>query len=630
MNKTIINPLTGRRIAIGKATYKKVMKLRDNISSFQQTAIKQTQDIKKKQNKAREYLLKLNLQELQRDIKKQQKETKAKNKEAIEYLLELNRQELERDVSKQQTKERNEETQQTLLKLNIQELKRLAKKQLLQNIAKKQATQDVIKKHDEFETKILMVPRVNNVAFKRALKTYIMKPIESNKYNYEQFINDIKYNATNALKKELKKKRGIRAQFTLLCKFYLSTDEEQQLTEKNFNTACRTIVNTMDIDQSIEEYKEDLMRQISEFEAKQSGWVFDSVIFLEINIYKYRPLKGSSYIDLPDIIKNKKACLNVKNTDQKCFLYSVILHDNPTIRNIDRGERVFKSYIDKYNNDGIDYPMTLEQISKFEKQNNKTINVYTYDIISDEETKKEKIDPYHIYLSKNKITNYKDCCNLLLIQEGAKSHYVLIKNLSALLSENNSKHKSYVCPSYFYAPREESKLQEHLKNGCIIYGQKVDLPSKQNAKEHVQFKNMHRMVKKPFVIYADFESLLLNVERDENASTQKYQKHEACGYAYKRVSTVDKFDKPLQLYRGDSTENVAEHFINAIVKESDEIHDIMSKIIPMDLTEDEEKQFKSSTSCYLCGIKYNDEDIKCRDHDHLTGKYRGSAHQQCN
>ena len=67
--------------------------------------------------------------------------------------------------------------------------------------------------------------------------------------------------------------------------------------------------------------------------------------------------------------------------------------------------------------------MTLEQISKFEKQNNKTINVYTYDIISDEETKKEKIDPYHIYLSKNKITNYKDCCNLLLIQEGAKSMY---------------------------------------------------------------------------------------------------------------------------------------------------------------------------------------------------------------
>ena len=229
----------------------------------------------------------------------------------------------------------------------------------------------------------------------------------------------------------------------------------------------------MDIDQSIEEYKEDLMRQISEFEAKQSGWVFDSVIFLETNVYKWKPLKGSSYIDLPDIIKNKKACLNVKNTDEKCFLYSVILHDNPTIKHIDRGERVFKNYIDKYNNDGINYPMTLDQISKFEKQNNKTINVYTCEITFDEESKKQRLSsPISIYLSKDIITNYKNCCNLRLIHEGEKSHYVLIKNMSALVSEHNSKHKSYVCPSCFYAPREESKLQEHLKNGCVIHGKK--------------------------------------------------------------------------------------------------------------------------------------------------------------
>ena len=68
----------------------------------------------------------------------------------------------------------------------------------------------------------------------------------------------------------------------------------------------------MDINQSIEEYKADLFHQIGVFEDKQSGWVFDSVVFLEINIYKYRPLKGSSYIDLPDIIKNKKAALMLR------------------------------------------------------------------------------------------------------------------------------------------------------------------------------------------------------------------------------------------------------------------------------------------------------------------------------
>ena len=120
----IINPLTKRRIAIGKATYNRVMKLRDNVSALQQTARKQTQDINKKHNKAREYLLKLNLQELQRDVKKQQKETKEKNKKAIDHLLELNYQELKRDVEKQQQKEKKkEEAQKAVLNLNLQELK---------------------------------------------------------------------------------------------------------------------------------------------------------------------------------------------------------------------------------------------------------------------------------------------------------------------------------------------------------------------------------------------------------------------------------------------------------------------------------------------------------------------------
>ena len=82
----IINPLTKRRIAIGKPTYKRVMKLRDNISSFHQTAMKQTQDINKKQNKAREYLLNLNLQELQRDVRNNKKKLKKITKKAIDHL----------------------------------------------------------------------------------------------------------------------------------------------------------------------------------------------------------------------------------------------------------------------------------------------------------------------------------------------------------------------------------------------------------------------------------------------------------------------------------------------------------------------------------------------------------------
>jgi len=48
------------------------------------------------------------------------------------------------------------------------------------------------------------------------------------------------------------------------------------------------------------------------------------------------------------------------------------------------------------------------------------------------------------------------------------------------------------------------------------------------------------------------------------------------------------------------------------------------------MTNEDEKKFKKADECYICNKKYTNEDIKVRDHCHITGKYRGSAHQECN
>ena len=113
------------------------------------------------------------------------------------------------------------------------------------------------------------------------MRTYIIKPIESNKFNYEQFITDIAYNANIALSKQIRIRRGIRAQFTLLANFYLSADKEKKLSEKNFNTACNVLVNSSDVKEQIEIFQDNLIDEISEFQNNQSGWVFHSIIFLE-------------------------------------------------------------------------------------------------------------------------------------------------------------------------------------------------------------------------------------------------------------------------------------------------------------------------------------------------------------
>ena len=48
------------------------------------------------------------------------------------------------------------------------------------------------------------------------------------------------------------------------------------------------------------------------------------------------------------------------------------------------------------------------------------------------------------------------------------------------------------------------------------------------------------------------------------------------------------------------------------------------------MTEDDEQHFKAMDGCHICGEKYTDRDVRVRDHCHITGKFRGSAHQECN
>ena len=51
---------------------------------------------------------------------------------------------------------------------------------------------------------------------------------------------------------------------------------------------------------------------------------------------------------------------------------------------------------------------------------------------------------------------------------------------------------------------------------------------------------------------------------------------------------------------------------------------------PLVMTEDDEQRFRTMDGCHICGEKYTDKVVRVRDHCHITGKFRGSAHQECN
>ena len=309
-------------------------------------------------------------------------------------------------------------------------------------------------------------------------------------------------------------------------------------------------------------------------------------------------------------------------------MYCVAAHEHPVTKNAFRAKQ-YEKHFDEFKDWKHEFPMTISLIPKFEKQFNKSINVYRYETIYDSETKNHKINFNPLYVTSN-ISKPDKWINLLLITEGARNHYVLIKSMSALLHDNYNNdaghHATHLCPFCFKTYRTMDLLTAHFDNGCKRFGEKTEFPSIEKSKGYVRFTKLFKMLKKPFVIYADFESLLQ--ECDDKG---KYQKHITCGYAYKIVASVEKYNKDIVLYRPEDEKiDVAKHFVKSILKEADNIIRIMKDIVPMNLTNNQQKQFNNANECYLCGCDFKADDVKVRDHDHLTGEYRGAAHNACN
>ena len=79
---------------------------------------------------------------------------------------------------------------------------------------------------------------------------------------------------------------------------------------------------------------------------EESGWIVESIESQYINISTYRPLSGSSYISLPEKLKSpKKGLINIKNKDQKCFLWCHVRHINPSKEHPERIRKIDKKLV---------------------------------------------------------------------------------------------------------------------------------------------------------------------------------------------------------------------------------------------------------------------------------------------
>ena len=96
-----------------------------------------------------------------------------------------------------------------------------------------------------------------------------------------------------------------------------------------------------------------------------SGWNVESIESQYIIISTYRPSSGSSYLDLPlELRSPRKGLINIKNKDQKCFLWCHVRHINPSKEHPEIIFKNDKKIADKLNYDGLEFPVQEKDWSK--------------------------------------------------------------------------------------------------------------------------------------------------------------------------------------------------------------------------------------------------------------------------
>ena len=227
-----------------------------------------------------------------------------------------------------------------------------------------------------------------------------------------------------------------------------------------------------------------------------------------------------------------------------------------------------RKFMDNYDWSGLEFPVSIKDIGKFENRNNISVNVLA-------------VEGRDIYIHRKGWRMGREI-NLLMVSEDGINHYTAIKSLSRLLKSSNTKHKckQHFCMNCFQGFMQESSRDQHQVYCEDNESVRVEMPKQGST---VEFKDGQDQFKVPFIMYADFESILELMDPVEPGSpnqpyTNEVNQHTPSGWCVYSKFAYGDVDDPLRLYRG---KDCIETFCNYIKGEARRLHHIFPEK-PMD------------------------------------------------
>lgn len=267
-----------------------------------------------------------------------------------------------------------------------------------------------------------------NRAFKNNIISYGI-PNKKDQLLFEEFIIENKHIFKERLENGLLLHNIIKFNITLIGEYIKIVGEEMDLCHISHRAKMSLLCRGDNIDELLLKQVDEIHNKMSEFQERDSGWTLIRIVRLEININKSSLVKGSYWISTPEKLANRRACINVENTDNYCFKWALI-----AAMQIQHSERCSSYNIDNIRADIINlqnnvtldfsylkFPLKLKDIKIFEEKNsNISVNVFGYDEDTD-----EVIGPF--YITKEEKSKH---VNLLLLEIGGGHHYIFIKDIS--------------------------------------------------------------------------------------------------------------------------------------------------------------------------------------------------------
>lgn len=216
-----------------------------------------------------------------------------------------------------------------------------------------------------------------------------------------------------------------------------------------------------------------------------------------INVARFQPLRGGTYLPLPPNLAKKRAIINVKNNDNQCLKCSLRAALFPPADGKDPQRQSKYPVDDGINYEGISFSTPLKQIKTLEKNNPKlAINVFAWE--------RGEVIVHRISEKDRSVERV----NLILIHRGEIQHYCYVKRVSALLYDKKMNRKTFHCMLCLTRFKAAQVYTNHMKHCEGINGKPARIEMPKEGENILKFQNFHKQMRVPYVIYADFESLI--------------------------------------------------------------------------------------------------------------------------